>query len=192
MFGSAKSIALGLLAVVGMTTAVPQNASAGIVHFETYVVRLQNPSTSLNCRADSNTSSRIVTTFKEGTVLSLNSEKEGIFHQVSNSSGEDCYVSQDFVKPLDTSSITGLFKEGTYQVTATDLNVRAYPSTSAPIVGKRLQRGTDITVVGLGVDKTNQSWLRLSNGGFVVGNPGYYIFKGSGDPTCNHFIQACP
>jgi len=194
MIGSkVKSIALALFMGVGMTVSAIQAASAGIVYFDPYVVRLKQPSTSLNCRAESNTSSRVITSFKEGVVVYIeNGVKEGIFYKAQNG-GQHCWISQDFVQPLDVSSVKGLLRDGVYQVTATDLNKRSYASISAPVVGKRLQRGTDIKVVGLAFDRSNQSWLKLSTGEFVVGDPKYFIWKdGSGDPTCNHFVQACP
>lgn len=192
MFGSkVKRIALSLLVGLGMTVSAVQAASAD-THSDLYVVRLKNPSTFLNCRENSNTSSRVITTYKEGVLLFVEGgAQQGIFHKVWYGD-QECWVSQDFLKPLDTSSVKGLLRLGIYQVTATDLNKRTYASTSAPVAGSRLQRGTDVEVVGLAFDKNNQSWLQLSTGEFVVGDPRYFIWKdGRGNPTCNYFVQEC-
>lgn len=196
MLGSkVKSIAIALLMGVGMVTSGVQAASADLTNTDWYVVRLKNPTTFLNCRQAPSIKSKVVSTFKEGTGLELG-PKQGRFYPVGRTTSTQggCFVSQDFVRPLDTAKVKGIIYKGPYEVKATDVNKRTYASIKAPTVGKRLQRGEKVTVVGIAFDTNNQSWLQLATGEFAVGESKYYTWKGGvADPNieCNYLRQLC-
>lgn len=190
-----KSIALGLLVGVGVLASGLQAAFADLTPTQWQVVRLKTPTSFLNCREKPTISSKVISTFDEGTALELGPKVGTFFPVVRTTSVQGgCFVSKDFVRPLNTSAVKGVIYKGPYLVNATDLNKRTYGSLNAPPIGKRLQKGDKITVVGVVIDKSNQTWVKLATGEYVVGNPKYLVWdEGTEDPnkTCNFLLKIC-
>lgn len=102
--------------------------------------------TTLNIREKPSTNSKIVGTYAKGTKVTITGESGNFYKTLRK--GYTVYISKDYVsKTNPDTSWTGI-------VTASTLNVRAKPSTSAKILGT-LNRGATTKITG-------------SDGGFYI------------------------
>ena len=110
----------------------------------------------LNFRTGPGTGYSIITALKKGTGVTYVSYKDG-WWQVRTSNGTTGYVDRKYLAPASTD------ETGKYLVTASTLNIRKSPKTTAGIAGT-VSRGTVVTISQL-----NGDWGYVSGGAEAKG-----------------------
>lgn len=112
----------------------------------------------LNVRSAPSTNSRVLTTLKKGTAITILSTSNG-WNTIRLANGQTAYVSSNYVNtnsPATTPTITT--KTGT--VNTSVLNVRSSPSTKSKVL-TTLRRGASVNIIS-----TSNGWhtIKLANG----------------------------
>lgn len=126
------------------------NASTGIVNTAV-----------LNVRNSPSTSSKVISTLKKGTSVTILSTANG-WHNIRLANGQTAYVSASYINnttattnttPTQTTTKTGI-------VNTAVLNVRSSPSTSSKVL-TTLKRGTSVNIIS-----TSNGWhtIKLASG----------------------------
>lgn len=132
------------------------NLTAYAADENSYAIKVETKSTSLNIRSGADVSSPVLTTAKKGSYLTA-IKKQGKWYKVEYANGKYGYCHSDYIKAVDKSFAARV------KLTSGVLNVRKGKGTSYEIKGT-LKNGTDIIVLN-----SDTEWYKILYNGNTTG-----------------------